>query len=74
VDTTGLRVYEVRVGLQVGAQLLLQLAVLEERLRRRVVHLQERPDLRVGEVDAKGAERVRDLLRAVEVQTRAEAF
>src|SRR4028118_2029298 len=49
-DAPGLRVDELRVGLQVRAELLLELAVAKEVLGGRVVDLQERPDLRVGEL------------------------
>jgi hypothetical protein len=47
VDAAGPWVDELRVCLQVGTELLLQLAVLQEESGRRVIHLEERPDLRV---------------------------
>src|SRR5918997_3051804 len=74
VDAPGLRVYEARVGLQVGAELLLQLAVLEEVSGRLVVNLQERPHPRVWQLDAYLAEGVGDLLRAVQVEPGTQAL
>ena len=57
----------VRVGFEVGAEFLLQLAVAEEVFGGGVFYFQECPDFGVGEVYAEGAEGVGDLLRAVQV-------
>jgi hypothetical protein len=48
MDAARLGVDKARVGLKVGAELLLKLAVLQEGAGCWVVHLQECPDLRVG--------------------------
>src|SRR3712207_5938928 len=72
VDAPGLGVYEARVGLEVGAELLLQLAVFEEEFRGGMGHPQERPNPRVRQIYAQGAKGVGDLVRAVPVQLRPE--
>jgi hypothetical protein len=50
VNASGFGVDEARVGLKVGAELLLELAVLEEEPGGWMVHLEERPDPCVGEL------------------------